>query len=218
MELRKSTIAIIVLSWIFFFITCFLAFFKLDQMHTEKITNEKIFREESSKDSAETIAPKEDTSGKKEDEVTNVKAFIAKYYTYIQKNDLKALKPMVEDYTELCQKQESLKQYVEGYRNLSYTIEYGADQTSYLVYASYQLKIKGIKTLAPGMTPYYIVKKDKSFLIYNNEKHYTDEMKNAKKQSLTRQEIRDLTDKINAEYEKALKKDKKLEGFLKGSE
>ena len=43
-------------------------------------------------------------------------------------------------------------------------------------------------------------------------------MKNAKKQSLTRQEIRDLTDKINAEYEKALKKDKKLEGFLKGSE
>ena len=218
MKLKKSTIAMIVFSWVFFFAACFLAFLKMDQMHTDRITKEKIFREESSKDSTETIAPKEDTSEEKEEEFTDVKTFMGKYYAYMQKNDLKALKLMVEDYTELCQKQESLKQYVEEYRNLSYVIEYGADQSSYLVYVTYQLKIKGIDTLAPGMTPYYIIKKDKSFLIYNNEKHYTDEMKNAKKQSLNRQEIRDLTDKINEEYEKALKKDKKLKTFLKGSE
>lgn len=187
-------------------------------MHTDQITKEKIFREENSKNSTETIVPKENISEGKEDEFAEVKTFMAKYYTYMQKNNLKALKSMVEDYTELCQKQESLKQYVEEYQNLSYRIEYGADQSSYLVYVTYQLKIKGIDTPAPGMTPYYIVKKDKSFVIYNNEKHYTDKMNNAKKQSLNRQEIRDLTDKINKKYEKALEKDKKLKSFLKESE
>lgn len=208
----------IVFSWVFFFAACFIAFLKMDQMHTDQITKEKIFREENSKNSTETIVPKENISEGKEDEFAEVKTFMAKYYTYMQKNNLKALKSMVEDYTELCQKQESLKQYVEEYQNLSYRIEYGADQSSYLVYVTYQLKIKGIDTPAPGMTPYYIVKKDKSFVIYNNEKHYTDKMNNAKKQSLNRQEIRDLTDKINKKYEKALEKDKKLKSFLKESE
>ncbi len=218
MKLKKSTIVIIVFSWVFFFAACFLLFLKLDQLHTDKITNEKIFREESSNGSTETIAPKEDTKEEKEDEFTEVKSFMADYYEYMQKNDLNALKPMVEDDIELRQRQESLSQYVEEYRDLSYKAEYGADQNSFLVYVTYQLKIKGIDTLAPGMTPYYIVKKGKSFVIYNNEEHYTDEMRNAKKQSLNHQEIRDLTDKINNEYEKALKKDKKLKDFLKGSE
>ena len=46
MKLKKSTVIVIVLSWILFFCACFLIFLKLDKEHTEKITNEKIFREE----------------------------------------------------------------------------------------------------------------------------------------------------------------------------
>ena len=43
MKLRKSTIVVIITSWILFFIAAFLAYAKLDQMKQERLTNEKDF-------------------------------------------------------------------------------------------------------------------------------------------------------------------------------
>ena len=215
LKLKRSTVVIIVLSWVLFFVACFCLLIKMDQIHTEEITNEKIFQEGNTK---ENITLEQDTEEKKEDDFADLKAFMKEYYHYIQSDNVQALKSMVEDTSQLLQKQESLSKYVEEYQNLSYYVEQGADESSFIVYVTYQIKIKDIDTPAPGMTPYYLVKKGDSFMIYNNEDHYTDEMINAKNKSLNHQNVRQLTDKMNKEYERAVKKDNKLKDFLKESQ
>ena len=91
------------------------------------------------------------------------------YYERVQKNDLENLKNMVEDTNELTEDQKAIHQYVKKYKNLTYLIKQGADDESYIVYVTYEMKIRKIKTLAPGMTSYYVMKKGDTFCIYNNQ-------------------------------------------------
>ena len=51
-KLRKSTIVVIITSWILFFIAAFLAYAKLDQMKQERLTNEKIFQQTTQKNTS----------------------------------------------------------------------------------------------------------------------------------------------------------------------
>ena len=64
------------------------------------------------------------------------------------------------------------------------------------------------------MTPYYLKKDKDSFLIYNNEEHDTEDMKEAKEKSLGKENNKELIRKVNQEYEDALKADKKLKEFF----
>lgn len=225
MKLKRRTVLIIVLSWILFFAACFLAFLKLDQMHTDRITNEKIFSSKKTKEIEQMDATDTSTQGQAsvqegetKQEFEAIKVFMGRYYECIKKNDLESLKPMVEDFDDFKKTQEGLTQYVEEYRNLSYIQEPGATADSCIIFVTYQLKIKNIDTLAPGMTPYYLIKKDNSYLICNNEDHYTKNMINARNQSLNKDEIKQLTEKINKEYEKAVQSDAKLKNFLENSQ
>ena len=112
-----------------------------------------------------------------------VEDFMKTYYERVQKNDLENLKNMVEDTNELTEDQKAIHQYVKKYKNLTYLIKQGADDESYIVYVTYEMKIRKIKTLAPGMTSYYVMKKGNTFCIYNNQKHDTDEITDAKKEA-----------------------------------
>ena len=44
-KLRKSTVVVIITSWILFFVAAFLAYVKLDQIRQERLTNDKIFQQ-----------------------------------------------------------------------------------------------------------------------------------------------------------------------------
>ena len=215
-KLRKSTVVVIIISWILFFVAAFLAYAKLDQMKQERLTNEKIFQQtqrviRQTNDAAKT--KKEDS----EIEKKAVEDFMKTYYERVQKNDLENLKNMVEDTNELTEDQKAIHQYVKKYKNLTYLRKQGADDESYIVYVTYEMKIRKIKTLAPGMTSYYVMKKGDTFCIYNNQKHDTDEITDAKKESQNSKEIKKLTKQINKRYELALKQDKKLKQFFEGN-
>lgn len=215
MKLKKSTVIVIVLSWILFFCACFLIFLKLDKEHTEKITNEKIFREEtkaSEKESTDVSA----TARQVEPETDKVIIFMKDYYKKLEAGDEKSLKAMTEDPKELVSNRtvKKLHKYVEAYQNLSFHIENGADDNSFVVYAVYNTKIRGIKTPAPGMSQYYLVKKDQSYQLFNNEKHYTSKIKNALNIALGKEKVKQLIKETNDAFEKALKSDKKLKKFF----
>lgn len=221
-KLKKSTVIIIITSWILFFIAAFLAYMKLDQMKKERLTNEKIFQKTVQKTTSQNIIKEHNASDQKQKEDPDaeknaVKAFMQTYYDHVQGNDLTELKNMVEDQKLLEQEQKAIHQYVKRYNNLTYLIKQGADDESYIIYVTYEMKIKKIKTLAPGMTSYYVMKKGNTFCIYNNEKHLTDEMLTARKQSQNSKEIKNLTKQVNQKYEQALKQDKKLKQFFKGN-
>lgn len=222
MKLKKSTIMIIVTSWILFFAAAFLSYGKLSQMKQDRITNEKIFQQTTKKDTSQSVI-QEDVSTKKtqkkdpDADKKEVKNFMKTYYKYVQNNDLTNLKSMVEDTNELEKNQKAIHRYVKKYKNITYLVKQGADDESFIVYVTYEMKIKKISTLAPGMTSYYVMKSGDTFCIYNNEKHDTDEIMDAKKQSQNSKEIKKLTKQINKRYEQALKQDKKLKQFFEGN-
>lgn len=221
-KLKKSTIIIIVTSWILFFAAAFFSYGKLSQMKQDRLTNEKIFQKTTQKDTSQSVIQEEFSTKKKQDNDPNadkkeVKNFVKTYYKRVQKNDLTNLKSMVEDTNELEKNQKAIHRYVKKYKNLTYLVKQGADDESFIVYVTYEMKIKKISTLAPGMTSYYVMKKGDTFCIYNNEKHDTDEIMDAKKQSQNSKEIKKLTKQINKRYEQALKQDKKLKQFFEGN-
>lgn len=150
-------------------------------------------------------------------EKKTVEDFMKTYYKLVQKNDLTNLKSMVEDTNELEKNQKAIHQYVKKYDDLTYLVKKGADDESFIVYVTYKMKIKKIATLAPGMTSYYVMKKGDTFCIYNNQKHDTDEITDAKKESQNSKEIKKLTKQINKKYDQALKQDKKLKQFFEGN-
>ena len=222
MKLKKSTVIIIITSWILFFIAAFLAYGKLDQMKQERLTKEKIFQQTTQKNTSQSVIKETNdaaTTQKKDPDAEKkaVEDFMKTYYKRVQNNDLANLKNMVEDTNELEKNQKAIHQYVKKYKNLTYLVKQGADDESFIVYVTYEMKIKKISTLAPGMTSYYVMKKGDTFCIYNNEKHDTDEITDAKKESQNSKEIKKLTKQINKKYEQALKQDKKLKQFFKGN-
>lgn len=219
-KLKKSTVVVIITSWILFFVAAFLAYGKLDQMKQERLTNEKIFQQTTQKNTSQSVIKETNDAAQKKDPDAEKKAvedFMKTYYERVQKNDLENLKNMVEDTNELEKNQKAIHQYVKKYKNLTYLVKQGADDESYIIYVTYEMKIRKIKTLAPGMTSYYVMKKGDTFCIYNNEKHDTNEMTDAKKESQNSKEIKKLTKQINKRYEQALKQDKKLKQFFKGN-
>lgn len=225
MKLKKSTIFIIGASWILFFLAAVFGYMKLDQMKQDQITNEKIFQKTTKKNTntTQSMIREHDAQDKKQKsdpdaEVKAVKEFMKTYYQRVQKNDLENLMKMVEDTNELKKDQKAIHRYVKKYDNLTYLVKQGADNESFIVYVTYQMKIKKIATKAPGMTSYYVMKKGDTFCIYNNVKHHTDEMIDARKQSQNSKEIKKLTKEINKRYEQALKQDNKLRKFFEGNE
>lgn len=222
MKLKKSTVIIIITSWILFFVAAFFAYMKLDQMKQERITNEKIFQKTVKTNTEQSVIKEDNASDKKQKKDPDadkkaVEDFMKTYYERVRKNDLDGLKSMVEDANELEKDQKAIHQYVKKYKNLTYLVKQGADDESFIVYVTYEMKIQKIKTLAPGMSSYYVMKKGNTFCIYNNEKHDTDEIMDAKKQSQNSKEIKKLTKQINKRYEQALKQDKKLKQFFEGN-
>ena len=197
-KLRKSTVVVIITSWILFFVAAFLAYVKLDQIRQERLTNEKIFQQTTQKNTAQNVIKETNDAvkAKKKDpdaEKKTVEDFMKTYYKLVQKNDLTNLKSMVEDTNELEKNQKAIHQYVKKYDDLTYLVKKGADDESFIVYVTYKMKIKKIATLAPGMTSYYV------------------------KESQNSKEIKKLTKQINKKYDQALKQDKKLKQFFEGN-
>jgi hypothetical protein len=189
----------------------------MDQIHTDRITNEKIFRRKPGEEVQETFHTSIKDTKEKNTDRSEVKAFMRSYYKCLQKNDRERLSRMTEDQQELKKQQKALKKYIENYQNLFYDVYPGADENSYIVYVTYEMKIRGIKTAAPGMTPYYVTKKDDSYLIWNNAGHDTKEMQNAKKKSLGNARVKKLIRQVNEKYEAAVGRDQDLRKFFKES-
>lgn len=209
LKLKKSTVIILVSSWILFLAVCISAYLKLDLLYAKKITNEKISRKQTQENQRE----KEQQEKRKK-----VQAFMSDYYQWIQKNDRENLKKVTQDFQMLKKQQKKFQQYVEKYQNLSYRVEEGPNNQSYIVYVTYELKIKGISTPAPGLSVYGVEEKGNSFFLYNNENREPEEITAAKEESLSNRETKELIAKVSRDYEKAKKSDKKLEKFLKGSQ
>ncbi|MDD4369663.1 MAG: hypothetical protein PHD56_01070 [Anaerostipes sp.] len=212
MKLRKTTKIVIIISWVLFFCACFFIFIKLNQVKESKVTNEKIFH------SKHTVTAT--TASEKEVTKDQVIAFMKNYYQWLEKGNESKVVAMVEDPSIMKKKQSvrKLKQYIEAYKNINFTVEDGLDEKSFIVYVTYDTKIKDIRTLVPALAQYYVKMDKESFVIYNNEKHYSDDMKDLVKETLRKDKIQEMIQTTNKAYDQALKHDKELRKFFTSGE
>ena len=106
----------------------------------------------------------------------------------------------------------TLGTYVEEYQNIdTYTVA-GKEKDSYVVFAYTDIKLKDIKTPAPGLTGLYVNKdKNGNFVIFNGM--MTDDQ-NAYKESVYESDsVKELIASVQDKYKKALESDKDLNNF-----
>lgn len=160
-----------------------------------------------------TSADGTDNSRVERDTNPQIAEIITRYFRAAKDADADTLNQIVE--TDIPFDQERLKmesEYVESYNNIScYTISGIVDHT-YIVYVSYDLKLRSIDTKAPSLVRFYVCEnEDGSMYIDNRAKDgevsaYMQEVANW-------QEIRDLNTEVNNRYKAALDSDEKLREF-----
>lgn len=224
MKIKKSTIGIVICSWIIFFLVCFFVFSKLSENkndHTKDNTTTTATTEVTSATTgtstseATTATAKvvigADIPSSKEPEL---KAYMDQYYDALNNQDLDTLKPMVKDYDLFYENYQKLITYVEKYDDIEYYMVQGATDHSFVIYATYKLKIKNIDTLVPGLRSYYISFVGGKYNIYNNESTDTKRRSNARKTCLNQPKVQALVQKANEEYEQAVASDPQLQEFF----
>ena len=143
----------------------------------------------------------------------NVNELFEKFYIALADGDIDTIKQLKDynDETELIT-YEKRSEFIEAYDNINCYTKNGLEENSYFVYVSYEAKIKGIDTKAPGLYPWYVyTSEDGSLLIDGN----MDEQITATLKLVTNQDdVVDLYNKVDVKYKDAIASDEKLNEFL----
>lgn len=142
-----------------------------------------------------------------------VNELVKQYFDARVACDMDKLGTLVSDITYINEEDlEKLGTYVEAYQNIDcYTVA-TEDKKGYVVLAYTDIKLKDIKTPAPGLTGLYVSKDDKgNYVIFNGM--LTDDQQIYRESVYNCKGVQDLIDSVQAKYQAALKSDKDLNAF-----
>lgn len=141
--------------------------------------------------------------------------FIKKYYKAVEKADIEKLRKYVDVLSDAeANSIKSKAKSREAHKNIKVYTKKGPEEDSLLVYVYLDLKFKNIKTMAPGIEPYYVKKESDGYLIINSQNsdskdlEYTNEVEAS-------EDIVELYAKADEAYREACSKDKELVKMLK---
>ena len=148
------------------------------------------------------------------DAYEHVNLFFQKYYEASTYGDVDTYMSMrsYTDETE-CIRMQKKANYIDYYQNLSCYTKPGLVENTYLVYVYYEVKFRGINTLAPGLKTFYVCTNDEGELyIYSDEvdQNVEDYMRTVSLQ----EDVKDLFTRVKVTYKNAVASDKNLEDFL----
>ena len=105
------------------------------------------------------------------DAYPGVNALVEKYFQGLSSGDTAMVAETVDVLTdEEKQVIERKKDYIEAYNNVVCHTKKGLEENSYVVFASYEMKISNIETAAPGIMALYVCKNDEgAYYIFNGE-------------------------------------------------
>lgn len=135
---------------------------------------------------------------------------VKQYLAADVKCDMDALGNLVSDIENVNEENlKAVSEYVEGYENIDCFTATGLQEDTYVVLARSELKFKNIKTLAPGLTGFY-VKKDTNgnWVIYTGI--LTDEESAYRDSVYECEGVKDLISDTETKYQEALESDTDL--------
>ena len=140
--------------------------------------------------------------------------FIKKYYKALEKADIEKIRKYVDVLSDA--EVDTIKNKAksrEAHKNIKVYTKKRPEEDSLLVYVYLDLKFKNIKTMAPGIEPYYIKKEADGYLIINSQNskgkdwEYTNEIE-------VSEDVLELYARADDAYREACSKDKELVKML----
>ncbi|MDD2979109.1 MAG: hypothetical protein PHN80_03975 [Hespellia sp.] len=137
-----------------------------------------------------------------------VNEFVAQYYSALAKGDKQEIGNLVEQLDDsLSAHLENNQKFVEEYRNITVYSKKGQEAGSLVAYVYYEMKIRNIDTLVPGMDTLYLRQnEDCTYYIANgDEQSEAYVAKEAKEE-----DVCSLLEEVQKKYNAALKMDETL--------
>lgn len=148
------------------------------------------------------------------DAYKDVNQLVSSYFTARVNCDMDALSKLVTNSDVFSEAAlQKTNKYIEAYENIEcYTLK-GIEKDSYVVYAYSELKLKGVETLAPGLTEMYVSKNDDGdLLVFTGT--MDEEHQNYMNETQQSEGVQSLISSIESKYKEARQKDKELDDLI----
>lgn len=147
------------------------------------------------------------------DAYDGINEVVMKYFQGLSEGDL----ALVEEAVDVLSEEEKLtiekkKDYIEEYRDVVCYTKKGLDEDSFVVFASYEMKIYNIETPAPGIMALYVcTAEDGSHYIFNGEA--PEELESYVLELAAQEEVAAVIAEIDEKYQQLLAEDEDLGKF-----
>ena len=143
-------------------------------------------------------------------EVTTV---IQTYYTALGNKDTAGIKSVVDSLDATEEAKITKDPFIEDYGDVeTYTVE-GPSEGTYVVFARYTYKFKDIDTAVPGLSQLYVCT-DEDGKLYIATREQDQQTQEYIENTLDLQEVQELREEVEADYETALESDENLRDFI----
>lgn len=142
-----------------------------------------------------------------------INTLMNRFYTALADGDIETIKALRDynDETELIT-YEKKSEFIESYDNITCYTKEGLDENSCFVYVSYEVKIEGIDTKAPGLTAFYVYTDENGELKIDG--NLEENISAAFKLVTSQDDVVDLYKKIDVSYNEAVAADENLNVFM----
>ena len=147
------------------------------------------------------------------DAYEDVNAVVLQYFHGLSAGDLALVEASVDVLTEEEKLTiEKKKDYIEAYNDVVCYTKKGLEENSYVVFASYEMKIYNIETAAPGIMALYVcTNEDGSHYIFNGEA--SEELTNYVLELAAEEEVAAVIADVDARYQQLVAEDEDLGKF-----
>ena len=142
-----------------------------------------------------------------------VNELVGKYFQGLSSGDTELVASTVDVLSdEEKQTIERKKDYIEAYNDITCYTKKGLEENSYVVFASYEMKIYNIETAAPGIMALYVCTADDgSLYIYNGEA--PEELTNYVLELAAEEEVAAIISDVDGRYQQLIAEDADLGKF-----
>lgn len=106
-----------------------------------------------------------------------------------------------------------IREVIEAYKNINTYVKPGLEENTYVVFATYDIKLYNIDTLVPGMSSLLIVQDDAGVLRIKNTTN-EDNVNEYINQLSKEEDMKEIIENINAKLEDLVKKDSAVKEFV----
>ncbi len=160
---------------------------------------------------------KEEDTNPLEEGSAEITAFMQSYYKALGERDITTLRTLVSDLSASDESRiTNAKDYIEGYQVGNVYTKKGLDDNSYVVYTCYDYICSGITTPVPSLGYAYVVQDNAGNYQILGAADQDTEISQYMDSLLADEDVQNLRQEVQAEYDQAQQDDQALAQFLDG--